>query len=920
MKPVKLTIEGVNSFIEKQTLDFEAAGRSNLFCISGKTGAGKTTIFDSIMLALYGKSAKGNLADVVNLSLMSARVVLEFSENGELYTVERTIKCRFEKDANGKKTDKRIASADCVLYKNDAPIAKGEYANEIILGIIGLEAAEFKNVYLLEQGEYAEFLKKTPAKQTEAVGKIFSLMRFGDVYKLAGDRSRELIAEINGVEREISGIGDASPDALREQKDELKVLKSKTTSLGKECEAHVTELLKLEKTRDLYISARSKQENVKNLMLQADEAQRREFEAKQALEQFESALDPADGDRLKEKRDELNKLAELSRVDREYAAAQSELISRTAALEKKKGEVESAEQNLAQTEQKKQDAKNALSGKLNEFFAKANEISPQSDTLRAVVAALSEKPASESEIAEAIYKIMTERKAYLDKAALRDKTAAELKCVSLECQRRLSIIERYVGESEQLSASLAAAEENAQKAKSDLNAALVCSHAAAVRSELNAGDVCPVCGGVYGGATGENAADSDTEKYKALLASAESELKRVQHEKVECDKHLERAKTEYENTNNGCNKMKAEIDELEKLLADSCVNPDVYTRLMALLFESKSFAEDAKAAAEQWLTQGPQVTVLKAELNAISENIEKLQKKSQAFRAELGELCGSTDGKISALKAQIGELEQRLSKTENERKRLSGDVQAKAAAVAAIESSLESARAECPVDMPEFDEQDYADKRDALDRIKKQLAQNEKDIAIKELTVATLSQKCDKISELKKMSESLKKRADMYDKIAELTRGKAMLNYVAAEYIAEFTQIAGEILNELSSGKYTMSYDKTNGFIVYDYLNEGKPRKTDTLSGGELFLASLSVAIAIARTQSSGNNAFFFLDEGFGTLDEDLIDVVYGALESLSKDCLVGVITHAEALITRMPFTVNVVEASDTCGSKIIQN
>ena len=165
----------------------------------------------------------------------------------------------------------------------------------------------------------------------------------------------------------------------------------------------------------------------------------------------------------------------------------------------------------------------------------------------------------------------------------------------------------------------------------------------------------------------------------------------------------------------------------------------------------------------------------------------------------------------------------------------------------------------------------------------------------------------------------LKKRADLYRVIADMTKGKAMLNFVAAEYIAEFTAVAGEILGELSGGKYTMCYDKVNGFMVSDYLNGGKYRKTDTLSGGELFLASLSVAIAIARTQSRGNNAFFFLDEGFGTLDEDLIDVVYGALESLSKDCLVGVITHAEALISRMPFTVTVEEATDTCGSRIVQ-
>ena len=116
-----------------------------------------------------------------------------------------------------------------------------------------------------------------------------------------------------------------------------------------------------------------------------------------------------------------------------------------------------------------------------------------------------------------------------------------------------------------------------------------------------------------------------------------------------------------------------------------------------------------------------------------------------------------------------------------------------------------------------------------------------------------------------------------------------------------------------------MSFDSANGFLVYDYLNDGKPRKASTLSGGEMFLASLAVAIAIADAQSKGDNAFFFLDEGFGTLDEELIDTVFGALSQLSAHCLVGVITHAGALIERMPCTVEVLEATDTVGSRIKQ-
>ena len=140
------------------------------------------------MFALYGRSGKGNLADVVNLSRMSARVVFDFIAGGDMYSVERTIKCRAEKDADGNPTDRRTANGDCMLYKNGAPHAKGEEATACLENIIGLEADEFKNVYLLEQGEYAKFLKKTPAKQTEAVGKIFSLMRFGDVHKAGGNK------------------------------------------------------------------------------------------------------------------------------------------------------------------------------------------------------------------------------------------------------------------------------------------------------------------------------------------------------------------------------------------------------------------------------------------------------------------------------------------------------------------------------------------------------------------------------------------------------------------------------------------------------------------------------------------------------------------------------------------------------------
>ena len=915
MKPIKLTIEGINSFIEPQTLDFEAVGRSNLFCISGKTGAGKTTIFDSIMLALYGKSTKGNLADVVNLSLMSARVELEFAENGEIYKVERTIKCRFEKDESGAKTDKRAAVSDCLLYKNGAPFAKGEEANAILSGIIGLEAAEFKNVYLLEQGEYAEFLKKTPSKQTEAVGKIFSLMRFGDVYKRASEKEREQLhlAEIKSAE--IARLGDVSPQKLKEEKDVLKALRTKTTALVHDAEVKTAELAETEKIRDAFIRVREKQDAVKKLMLQSDDAKKREYEAKTALEQFEKSLNPEDATKQTALRDELNKLSALNALDREYSQSAVELKNKKSALDTKRAERTAAEQRLKALEQTAAQDKDKLAKLIGEFAATAKGVQNKSAELTAVIISV-EDNASIADIVEAKQRLIAELNKYNELCNTKNKITAAIADLTDRRTKQLAAIEKYEAMLAEIAKKQQAAEAEVEKRANALTAAQLGSHAAAVRAELHDGDVCPVCGGRYDGS--HDVGDTDVEKRKSELETAKAELKRIEAERADTVKLSDRAKSDYENHDNSIKQQQHELEDTEKKIVETCVLPEVYDRLTACLDGCKAAAEAASKSNDLLIKHNPELARLEAECKALESALAELESKTENYLKQLGESCGKTDGEIARIKSELSELEKKLGEVEQNRKKLSGELQAATAAVAAIENSLSAAKADCPVDSPEFDEDAYTEKRDALDRLKKQIAENEKDIAVKQVEIDMLSQKCDELAALNKELSAIKKQADLYKTIADLTKSKAMLNFVAAEYITEFTAIASDILNDLSGGKYTMRYDKTNGFMVSDFLNGGKYRKTDTLSGGELFLASLSVAIAIASTQGGGNNAFFFLDEGFGTLDEDLIDVVYGALESLGKERLVGVITHAEALISRMPYCVTVVEATDTCGSRII--
>lgn len=161
---------------------------------------------------------------------------------------------------------------------------------------------------------------------------------------------------------------------------------------------------------------------------------------------------------------------------------------------------------------------------------------------------------------------------------------------------------------------------------------------------------------------------------------------------------------------------------------------------------------------------------------------------------------------------------------------------------------------------------------------------------------------------------------DRLDVLCRLTKNSEFLDFVAEEYIADFTAAASDKMSELSGGKFTLEYAGEAGeFFVRDFLRGNERRKVKTLSGGETFLASLSMAVAISREIARFKNfEFFFLDEGFGTLHEGAIDTVAAALYALSRDTMVGVVTHRSELVERIAGRVDVLPATADEGSKII--
>ncbi|NOL31942.1 exonuclease subunit SbcC [Bacillus altitudinis] len=165
--------------------------------------------------------------------------------------------------------------------------------------------------------------------------------------------------------------------------------------------------------------------------------------------------------------------------------------------------------------------------------------------------------------------------------------------------------------------------------------------------------------------------------------------------------------------------------------------------------------------------------------------------------------------------------------------------------------------------------------------------------------------------------EELQQEIDRLDKLQTVFKGNTFVEFLAEEQLESVSRDASHRLGILTRQRYAIEVDSEGGFVMRDDANGGVRRPVSSLSGGETFLTSLALALALsAQIQLRGEFPlqFFFLDEGFGTLDQDLLDTVITALEKLqSQNLAVGVISHVEELKMRLPKKL-IVHPADPSG------
>lgn len=167
-----------------------------------------------------------------------------------------------------------------------------------------------------------------------------------------------------------------------------------------------------------------------------------------------------------------------------------------------------------------------------------------------------------------------------------------------------------------------------------------------------------------------------------------------------------------------------------------------------------------------------------------------------------------------------------------------------------------------------------------------------------------------------------RKSRDVADRLALLVRGRALVKFLSEEHLKDMAMDASARLGSLTQQRYALEIANESEFVIRDDFNGGQRRVVGTLSGGETFLTSLSLALALSsKIQLRGQYplGFFFLDEGFGSLDDDKLETVMSSLDRLhDKDRRVGVISHVKALRDRLPYYLEVAPSrEDGTGSQV---
>ncbi|MBE3575893.1 MAG: SMC family ATPase [Firmicutes bacterium] len=315
MRPILLSFAGINSYREKQTVDFRALGCMGLFGVFGPTGSGKSSLLDAMTLALFGKvnRAERGTQGIINQREEQASVCLRFALGDAVYQVERV----YERDdrAGGLGAGVRAKAARLLLLGGeDGPAARAQVLadkpSEVtgrIQSLLGMGMEDFCRAVVLPQGQFDQFLKLSGSERARMLESLFRLEQYGDALaERVRQEIRTLRNTLENVEAEERGLGDSSAEAVRAAEQQVQQAQDRAAQMGQVRQVLHGLQQAVENLRDLQVRRLQVQNRLAELEAQSTAMQQLQRRLERALR-----AEPA-RERLEELNQRLGRLEEAT--------------------------------------------------------------------------------------------------------------------------------------------------------------------------------------------------------------------------------------------------------------------------------------------------------------------------------------------------------------------------------------------------------------------------------------------------------------------------------------------------------------------------------------------------------------------------------------------------------------------------------
>jgi len=1000
MIPIRLTIQGLYSYQEKQTIDFTKLTGAGLFGIFGTVGSGKSSILESITFAIYGRTDRLNLSGDNRyynmMNLKSNELLIDFTfETGKEQTAYRaTVKGR----RNGKNFED-VKPLERLAYKKTG-VEWIPIENEALERAVGLSYDNFKRTIIIPQGQFQEFLQLGNKDRTQMMKELFNLGKFEFYYKVTSLESKNNAKKQN-IEGQLQQLGSIEPEQLtvyaaqleqlenelneqnqklagyRKSEEELRQLQELTGKMAEtkkaygELQEQEAGFQELEKKIARYeqgvvqfkhlldsltINVRRMEDREKQIRLDQDQLTRGEEEINRLgkwLEELKPTFEKRE--ELKKKAEELNQLLRTKELELAIAKEEERLKKGISVCEETVQTLEKLKTEKQQLDELIREARNKLPdlgllSNIKAWYVEKNNLGKQ---IFEAGQELEKSVREEKTIREEVMKVLADPVfGKLSTGAAHADCTRYLQSKTAEMKEKLKIL---------------AEREGHVRVKAQLKI---------YAEELDEGKPCPLCGSLHHpdvfktddirdaqaslekerlicekeiehiAALGNrlNLLDSQQQyisrHQKDLISRknerqqrAEAHAAQFVWESYQEETELTQAFQEADRIRTELKRSETILDVLAKSIVQEEKNKERYqaevekirTALTIHQTALKTICDQLKLISPAQYSQVP-VAMVEGEKAALLREHARIENEFTEMSARLVNRTKIKDTLSGSLTVNRRELEQDRLTIENLKKQLDNQLQ---------KSSFQSLEEIThlltqPVDL-ETEKQKVSSFKDELLRCKSRLEQLDKEmgsrvhdpevhqklvleIALLKDLVTLKNQEQGKIAELlKKLQkdldsqlslraalEQLELRAENIKTMKSLFKASGFVNYISSVYLQNLCNAANDRFFQLTRQKLSLEITPDNNFQVRDFMNGGKVRSVKTLSGGQTFQAALSLALSLAdniQKITESNQNFFFLDEGFGSLDKDALAVVFDTLKSLRKENrIVGVISHVEEM------------------------